>query len=130
MTKNESSQTGKSRRYATAARGHAKNFSRTHTVGFVDFVRTQGVIGLAVGLAIGAAAGATVKTLVESFITPLVRFIVGTNEKLEANVWHVELWGREADFQWGAALSSIITLLATILVIYWIVHIFKLDRLD
>jgi large conductance mechanosensitive channel len=104
--------------------------SRKHTGGFVDFIRTQGVVGLAVGLAIGTAAGATVKTLVEGFINPIVQFIVGTNAGLEANVWHIAVWGRTADFKWGAALSSTITLLATALVIYWIVNVFKLDRLD
>ena len=34
------------------------------TKGFVDFVREQGVIGLAVGLAIGVAAGNLVKIIV------------------------------------------------------------------
>lgn len=101
-----------------------------HAGGFVDFIRTQGVVGLAVGLAIGTAAGATVKTIVEGFITPIVQFIVGSQARLEAASWHIELWGRTADFKWGAALSSIITLLATALVIYLIIHLAKLDRLD
>ena len=98
--------------------------------GFIDFIRTQGVVGLAVGLAIGTAAGATVKTLVEGFITPIVQFIVGSREGLEANVWHLELWGRTADFKWGAFVSSAITLIATAFVIYLIVHLAKLDRID
>ncbi|OYW84889.1 hypothetical protein B7Z17_03305, partial [Candidatus Saccharibacteria bacterium 32-49-10] len=90
----------------------------------------QGVIGLAVGLAIGTAAGDTVKKIVEGFINPIVQFIVGTESRLATSVWHVELFGRSADFAWGAALSSAITLVATALVIYWIVYIFKLDKLD
>lgn len=98
--------------------------------GFINFLRTQGVIGLAVGLAIGTAAGATVKTLVEGFINPIVQFIVGSRQGLEANVWHVELWGRTADFKWGAFVSSAITLIATAFVIYLIIHFAKLDRLD
>lgn len=134
MADNDTTRVAKARQKArergAAARSKAGNLSKTHAIGFVDFVRTQGVVGLAIGLAIGTAAGATVKVLVESFITPIVRLIVGTNQKLESNVWHVDLWGRQADFQWGAALSSLITLLATVLVVYWFVHIFKLDRLD
>lgn len=102
----------------------------SHVSGFVDFIRSQGVIGLAVGLAIGAAAGDTVKKLVEGFINPIVQFIVGSGDKLATATWHVEAWGRSADFAWGAALSSAITLLATALVIYWLVHVFKLDKLD
>jgi large-conductance mechanosensitive channel len=42
-----------------------------HAKGFVDFVREQGVVGLAVGLAIGTAAGAAVKEIVDQFINPL-----------------------------------------------------------
>lgn len=116
---------------AKAAKQKAATVSPAkHTGGFVDFIRTQGVVGLAVGLAIGTAAGSTVKALVEGFINPVVQFIVGSQAGLQSAVWHVELWGRKADFAWGAAVSSIITLLATALVIYWIVNIFKLNRLD
>lgn len=98
--------------------------------GFIQFIREQGVVGLAVGLAIGTAAGATVKTIVEGFITPIVRLIVGTKNELEDAVWHVTVGGREADFAWGAVLSSLITLAATAFVIYLIIHFARLDRLD
>lgn len=104
--------------------------AKDHGGGFVDFIRTQGVIGLAVGLAIGSAAGDTVNKLVEGFINPIIQFIVGSQDALNSSVWKFELWGRSADFAWGAFISSAITLLATALVIYWIINILKLDRLD
>lgn len=112
-----------------AAKGSAVHVGEQVT-GFVDFIRSQGIIGLAVGLAIGTAAGDTVRKIVEGFINPIVQFIVGSGDKLATATWHIELFGRTADFAWGAALSSAITLLATALVIYWLVNIFKLDRLD
>jgi large conductance mechanosensitive channel len=115
---------------ASAAKSKASAATKGHGGGFVEFIRTQGVVGLAVGLAIGTAAGATVKALVTGFITPIVQFIVGSQAGLESATWHVELWHRTADFAWGAAVSSLITLIATALVIYWIVNIFKFDRLD
>ena len=34
---------------------------KEHASGFVDFIREQGVVGLAVGLAIGTAAGDTAR---------------------------------------------------------------------
>ena len=114
-------------------RAHAakiKGSGATHANGFVEFIRTQGVVGLAVGLAIGTAAGDTVKKLVEGFISPFVQFIVGSRDGLETATWHVELFGRNADFKWGAFVSSAIALLATALVIYWVIHVLKLDRLD
>lgn len=107
-----------------------RNGAKGHGSGFMDFIRTQGVVGLAVGLAIGTAAGDTVAKLVEGFINPIVQFIVGSQAGLQAAVWHVELFGRNADFAWGAFVSSAITLVATALVIYWIINFLKLDKLD
>lgn len=115
---------------AKAAKSKVTAAPTKHAGGFVDFIRTQGVVGLAVGLAIGTAAGATVKALVEGFISPIVQFIVGSQDSLATATWHLDLWGRSADFKWGAAVSSAITLIATALVIYWIVNVFKLNRLD
>lgn len=115
---------------AEAAKARAAKLTGNHGAGFMNFIREQGVIGLAVGLAIGAAAGDTVKKLVEGFISPIVQFIVGSQKGLEAATWHVELFGRTADFKWGAFVSSAIILLATAFVIYQIIHIAKLDRLD
>ena len=107
---------------------------------FMDFVREQGVVGLAVGLAVGTAAGAAVKAIVEGFINPIITLLVGSQEGLMAATWHVsfcskeaEIAGtcsRQADFAWGAVLSALITLIATALVIYWVVKVAKLDRLD
>lgn len=116
----------RAKKAAEAGADHVKG----HVDGFFDFIRAQGVIGLAVGLAIGAAAGDTVKKLVEGFINPIVQFITGTGTTLSTATWTFEAFGRSATFAWGAAVSSAITLVATALVIYWIVYIFKLDALD
>ena len=102
-----------------------------HAKGFSDFVREQGVVGLAVGLAIGASAGAAVKSLVDNFINPIVGFILGGAD-LSSFKWHVVSIGtsRHLVIGWGAIVSATITLLATAFVIYQLVHIAKLDRLD
>ena len=118
------------RERAAVARTKAGGATKGQFSGFVDFIRTQGVVGLAVGLAIGTAAGDTVKRLVEGFINPFVQFIVGSQEGLQSATWSFTMWGRTADFAWGAFVSSAITLIATAFVIYLIIHGFKLDRLD
>lgn len=118
------------RKKVAEVRSRATKKVSGHVGGFADFIRGQGVIGLAVGLAIGTAAGDTVKKIVEGFINPVVQFIVGSQAQLNTATWTFEAFGRTAEFAWGAALSSLITLTATALVIYWIVHIFKLDKLD
>lgn len=110
--------------------------------GFMDFVRTQGIVGLAVGLAIGTQAGATVKSIVEGFISPLVAFIVGSQDGLLNAKWNVvgpdseatnywlSLGQRTLVISWGAILSSLITLIAVAAVIYFVVKGLKLDKLD
>lgn len=102
-----------------------------HANGFIDFIRTQGVVGMAVGLAIGTAAGDTVKKLVEGFINPFVQIIVGSHQNLETATWTLVISpAHKGDFKWGAFVSSAITLTATALVIYLIIHFARLDRLD
>ena len=102
----------------------------THMAGFVNFIREQGVVGLAVGLAIGTAAGDTVKKLVTAFIDPLVQLIVGSQQGLQSASFTVEIAGRKGEFLYGAFVSSLITLIAVAFVVYAIVHFFKLDKLD
>lgn len=108
----------------------AKTKAKGHGGGFMDFIRTQGVVGLAVGLAIGTAAGDTVKKLVTAFIDPLVQLIVGSQEGLQAASFTVEIAGRKGEFLYGAFISSLITLLAVAFVVYAIIHFLKLDKLD
>ena len=102
----------------------------THMGGFVNFIREQGVVGMAVGLAIGTAAGDTVKKLVTAFIDPLVQLIVGSQQGLQSASFTVEVAGRKGEFLYGAFVSSLITLIAVSFVVYAIVHFFKLDKLD
>lgn len=113
---------------------HASKVSartRQTTSGFMNFVREQGVIGLAVGLAIGASAGAAVKAIVDGFISPIVGFILGGVD-LSQLVWHTSLWrnGNELVIAWGAVANALIVLLATAFVIYLLIHGLKLDKLD
>lgn len=113
-------------RVSAAKAGGVKKVSG-HIGGFADFIKGQGVIGLAVGLAIGTAAGDTVKKIVEGFINPIVQLLVGSQAQLSKSTFTFEIFGRSADFAWGAALSSFITLIATALVIYWIVSLLKIE---
>lgn len=99
--------------------------------GFMNFVREQGVVGLAVGLAIGTSAGATVKAIVDGFINPIVGFILGGND-LAKLAWHTGLFrgNKQLIIAWGAVANSIITLLAVAAVIFYIIHGLRLDKMD
>ncbi len=119
-----------------AAKLHGTEFAsvgRTHLMAFLDFVREQGVIGLAVGLALGTAAGASVKQIVDGLINPIVGFLIGGIDLAQLK-WVVVAPGNGGRgglvFSWGAVVSSLITLIVTALVIYWLVRVTKLDRID
>lgn len=146
VSKNEKAKEAKASK-AKAIRSKAANARKNTKVGkqisgFSDFIRTQGVVGLAIGLAIGTQAGATVKAMVEGFINPIVGFLVGSQEGLLNAKWNVigpdsesvnywlTLGDRTLIISWGAILSSLITLFAVAAVIYFVVKGLKLDKLD
>lgn len=117
---------------AAVAKEKAANLTKGHAGGFMTFVRQQGVVGLAVGLAIGTAAGASVKTIVDQFISPLVALLT-RGVDLNSLRWVItpaRADRAEVAIGYGAILSSFVTLLATALIIYLIVHMAKLDRID
>ena len=45
---------------------------RSQIRGFIDFIRTQGVVGLAVGLVLGGSVSVMVKSLVDNIVMPPV----------------------------------------------------------
>ncbi len=106
---------------------------KRHVLGLMDFIREQGVIGLAVGLAIGTQAGKAVEAIVEGLINPIVGFILGGSD-LSTLKWEIvrstNEGGRELTIYWGSVMDGIIKLVAVALVIYFVVRGLKLDRLD
>ena len=97
--------------------------------GFMDFVRTQGVVGLAVGLAIGAQASELVKSIVASLITPFVDLLVG-KEGLRGLSYTMSISDRSTTFAIGTLIDATIRFLAIAFVIYFVVKGLKLDKLD
>jgi large-conductance mechanosensitive channel len=74
--------------------------------GFIHFIRTQGIVGLAIGFIIGILLGKA-----------------GDITKLTLDIHGVV-------FKWGDFLSNLINLIIIALVIYFIFHALRLDRLD
>ncbi len=109
-----------------------KGLATGHGSGFLNFIREQGVVGLAVGLAIGTAAGASVKVIVDELVSPIVALMT---QGVDLNSVKWVIMEKTADHAevaigWGAILSSLITLTATALVVYLVIHMAKLDRMD
>lgn len=124
--------TSKKSNRTSAVKDRASKITKGHAGGFMTFVREQGVVGLAVGLAIGTSAGASVKVIVDEFISPITAFLTrGVDlNSLRWVIMSAENGNKEVAIGYGAILSSVITLLATAFVIYQLVHVAKLDRID
>lgn len=101
-----------------------------HLKGFLDFVREQGVVGLAIGLAVGTQAAILVKDIIAALIDPIIGLIIGNPGGLQAAQWNVKVAGRAATFSFGQLLYSIIVFVSVCAVVYLVVHGLKLDKLD
>jgi large conductance mechanosensitive channel len=113
---------------ATRVRGHStKMFG-----GFMEFVRTQGVVGLAVGLVLGGAVTIVVKSLIDNVIMPPLGFILGSAEGLKGLEWNLgqTAAGQGAVLHYGVFLNDLINFIVIAVVVYLVVHILGFDRLD
>lgn len=98
------------------------------TTGFVDFLRQNGVVALAVGFVIATQVQVLAKQLITSFIDPLFTLIFGS--KLSTRTFTLTVGDNTATFTWGAFVYGLINFLFIVLCLYIIIKIFKLDRLD
>jgi large conductance mechanosensitive channel len=98
--------------------------------GFVEFLREQSVVGLAIGLVLGTQAKALVDQLMLSFINPLTGLLLPGEGTLKQKTFTVELSGKSAEFGWGAFVSSLMTFVIVAAVVYYVFKGLGLDKLD
>lgn len=94
--------------------------------GFIDFVRQQGVVGLAVGFILGGAISKVVTALVTDIVNPLLGVALGAVGGLKEAFFQIG----SAKIMYGDLISVTIDFLVIALVVYFGVKIFGLDRLD
>jgi large conductance mechanosensitive channel len=99
---------------------------------FMEFIRSQGVVGLAVGLVLGGAVSLLVKSLVDNVVMPPLGFILGSAEGLKGLSWTMgnTSSGEPAILHYGVFVNDLINFLVIALVIYVIVRLLKFDKLD
>ena len=93
--------------------------------GFLDFVRDQGVVGLAVGFILGGAVAKMVTALVTDLINPLIGLVIGG-----LNLKSAYIKAGATKLMWGDFVSVMIDFLIVSFVVYFGVKILKLDKLD
>lgn len=99
--------------------------------GFVDFVREQNVVSVAIGLVFGLAAKSLVDSLMATVVNPIVGVFLGSNNLENKYVCLKTVDGIcTSKLGWGALVSAILNFLLILAVVYFIVKILKLDKLD
>ena len=94
--------------------------------GFMDFIREQGVVGLAVGFILGGAVSKVVSSLVEDIINPLLGVVLGAAGNLSSMAIKIGT----VEILWGSFISVLIDFLVIALVVYYGVKSLGLDKLD
>lgn len=109
-----------------------KSHGAKHVGGFVTFVRTQGVIGLAVGLVLGGAITVMVKSLIDNVVMPPVGLILGSSEGLKGLTLNLgkSANGKDTILHYGVFLNDFINFLVIAAVVYFVVHMLGFDKID
>lgn len=94
--------------------------------GFMDFIREQGVVGLAVGFILGGAVSKVVSSLVEDIINPILGAILGAAGNLDSMMIKMGA----VEIMVGSFISVVIDFLVIALVVYYGVKGLGLDKLD
>lgn len=110
----------------------AKTTQATRLDGFMEFVRTQGVVGLALGIIFGTQIKMVVDQLIASFVNPVLGLVLPGKGDLSQKVFtlHISEWNKTAVFAWGQFVYVLISFITVALIIYYIIRSLKLDKLD
>lgn len=95
--------------------------------GFMDFIKEQGVIGLAVGVILGAAAGRVVTAIVDDFIQPVISLLLGKvplEEKaivIGNGVDGIKGTADDIMIRWGSFLATLVDFIIVAAVVYFVI---------
>jgi large conductance mechanosensitive channel len=111
--------------YPLAEEEAKKEEKKKGLAGFVEFVRTHGVVGLAIGFIVGVATATVVNALIGDFINPIIGLIVG-----KANLDTLTFTVKDATFNYGHFISVLINYIVILAVVYFGFKALRLEKLD
>lgn len=94
--------------------------------GFIEFIREQGVVGLAVGFILGGAVSKVVASIVTDLINPILAALIGA----VGNLSDAYLQLGTAKILYGDFISALIDFSVIAFVVYFGVKVLKLDVID
>lgn len=99
--------------------------------GFVEFIREQGIVGLAIGFVIGAAVAALARSLVDNIVMPPIGVLLGSADGIKGLSLSLGIHdGKESVLAYGLFLNDLINFLILALVVYVVVRLLQADKLD
>ncbi|MDD4026611.1 MAG: MscL family protein [Candidatus Shapirobacteria bacterium] len=93
---------------------------------FVEFIRSQGVVGLAVGFIMGGSITKFITSFVNDIINPLVGILISRAGDLSSNYFVIG----NAKVMWGNFISNFIDFIIIALIVYFGVKILGINKLD
>lgn len=98
----------------------------SHLKGFVEFIRSQGVVGLAVGFILGGSITKFIASLVNDIINPVIGILINQAGDLKANYFLVG----NAKIMWGSFISNFIDFIIIAFIVYFGVKILGVEKID
>ncbi|MEI6092536.1 MAG: MscL family protein [bacterium] len=92
--------------------------------GFVNFIKKQGVMGLAIGFILGGGVSKIVASLVNDIINPILGMGLGAVEGLKGAYIQIG----SSRLMWGSFISTMIDFIIIALVVYALVMILGLNK--
>ena len=94
--------------------------------GFIEFIKKQGVVGLAVGFLLGGAVSKLVSSLIQDLISPFLGLLTGSATGLAEAALDIG----PIHLMWGHFLSTLIDFFVIAMVVYFGVKILGFDKPD
>lgn len=92
--------------------------------GFIEFIKTQGVVGLAVGFILSTQVSNLVNAIVNDLINPLLGIFVGTEGNLDKAYFTIG----KAQFTWGHLVNTLINFFILAFLLYVLIRVLRLDK--
>lgn len=99
-----------------------REYFRGQAVGFFQFIREQGVMGLALGFILGTAVSKVVTSFSADVINPLIALVLGSSDTLETFAL--------GSIKLGSFISNVVDFLIIATVVYLLFKMLGLDKLD
>lgn len=90
---------------------------------FREFIKQQGVVGLAVGFLLGGAVSKVVTALVTDIVNPFLSVFLGATDGLKEARLHIG----DADILWGDFLSTTIDFVVIAFVVYLLIKFLGIE---